>query len=680
MTHPMKPAQIAIGNLVDHPANVRAKDTQCSQGENIAHLASSIHALGLIQPILVQEIDGGYGVLAGKRRAAALASLVADKSIKGFSNKTKVDVRVIAKDCDVTTALSLAENITQEPMGAIEQFEAYARMMEVDGQTPESIALTFGTTQKAVKERLRIGLVHPDIRDAARRKEVTLDVLKAFANHPSQSVQLEVYSALNKEGNRPQVWSVNQALKTRGLQVGDPLGALVREEYEARGGEILRDLIDEHSVMEDMALIETILREKLLEAAEADRAALGFAWADTMVMEDHAVLAKYARVYPQSVDLDEATEELIASLEDKVEALEAEMERDDISDEAYDEKDTLRDQIWEQIRDLQEAYTKDDLASAGVIAVWARDEIQLRRGLVKPAETSQSIDADGGPISDDTDGAGPSSKNAADDAETTSNDKIEYSVALRNDLRVERAMALGAAVAQNPEAATDLALFMIAAEVFCHRKPTYAFNMSFSKEYRSHAKMDEIDETSLEQMATIADDLDLSWAADELNYSAQFEAFRRLDAAEKAKLVAYAMGSATRDCSARNLIGDPLMHGFELEVMPDIRAHWTPNAALFNRFKKAWLLQILSKDLGLANEAVQLSGKAKKEIVAFMDKLFAEPFATLNEQQLEAVATWCPPEMQTTQEDNSGDEQVEDARGDTEGATGEDEPEIQMAA
>ena len=38
------------------------------------------------------------------------------------------------------------------------------------------------------------------------------------------------------------------------------------------------------------------------------------------------------------------------------------------------------------------------------------------------------------------------------------------------------------------------------------------------------------------------------------------------------------------------------MHDFEIEIMPDIRAHWTPNATLFNRFKKAWLLKILGED------------------------------------------------------------------------------------
>jgi ParB family chromosome partitioning protein len=90
------------------------------------------------------------------------------------------------------------------------------------------------------------------------------------------------------------------------------------------------------------------------------------------------------------------------------------------------------------------------------------------------------------------------------------------------------------------------------------------------------------------------------------------------------------------------------MHDFEIEVMPDIRAHWRPNAALFNRFKKAWLLKILGEEQGLAQEAVTLASSTKKEVVSFCDKLFAEPFATLTEAQRAAVAARCPPMMQTS--------------------------------
>ena len=58
-------------------------------------------------------------------------------------------------------------------------------------------------------------------------------------------------------------------------------------------------------------------------------------------------------------------------------------------------------------------------------------------------------------------------------------------------------------------------------------------------------------------------------------------------------------------------------------------------------------LKILGEDLGLAQEAVTLASSSKKEIVAFCDKLFAEPFATLTDAQRAAVAAWCPPMMQT---------------------------------
>ena len=199
MTQAFKPVSVNIGDLVLHPANVRAKSPETYASENITHLKASIAVLGLLQPLLVQKIKGKFGVLAGGRRRAALQGLVKDKSAKSFTKNTKIDCRLVPHDCDVTTALSLAENITQVPMNAIDEFEAFARMMEVDGQTPETIAKTFGTTIAAVKGRLRYGLIHPDIRDAARAKSITLDTMKAFADHPSQEVQKEVFEALTKE-------------------------------------------------------------------------------------------------------------------------------------------------------------------------------------------------------------------------------------------------------------------------------------------------------------------------------------------------------------------------------------------------------------------------------------------------------------------------------------------------
>jgi len=636
MTHALKSISVAIGDLTSHPANVRSNSPETYETEAIAHLTASIGVLGIIQPLLVQKIDGKFGVLAGGRRRAALNELVADKTATGFTKKTKIDCRLVPDNCDVTTSLSLAENITQAPMNAIDEFEAFARMMEVDGQSPETIAKTFGTTVAAVKGRLRYGLIHPDIRAAARAKTITLDTMKAFADHPSQAVQLEVYEALTSDDSYVQAYTVRQTLKTRGVQVSDDIGAFVREEYEARGGPIAADLLEEHSVLEDIALVEVIMVEKLAAAAEEARAQMGFAWAEALVRYDYGAMAEYSRVYPGPIEPDAAGQKRVDAITEELEKLQLEMEDETLETDAYNALYDRVDALEEEARDLQEAYSTEDLAQGGVIASWSNGKITLHVGLVRPGDkpeaTSQAASAT--VKTNDSDGQGA--------------DAIVYPASLTQDLKTERAMALSAAMTLHPEATLDLTLFKLVTDVLSGISITHAVKVEARKEYRSHAKMDEIDSTSLEQVAEAHDALDLSWADEAKSPADQFAAFRALEAGEKAKLVAYATASTTQSCFARSAQSDSLMHDLEIEVMPDIRAHWTPNAALFNRFKKAWLLKILGEKLGLAQEAVSLASMSKKEIVAFCDKLFAEPFATLTEAQQRAVAAWCPPMMQTT--------------------------------
>ena len=649
MTASFKPVAVAIGDLAAHPANVRSNSPETYDPDNIAHLKASIAVLGLLQPLLVQKIEGKYAVLAGGRRRAALKELVADKSAKGFATKTKVECRLVPENCDVTTALSLAENITQAPMGPIDEFEAFARMMEVDGQTPETIAKTFGTTIATVKGRLRYGLIHPDIRAAARAKTITLDTMKAFADHPSQEVQKDVFEALTREDNYLQAYTVRQALKSRGVQVSDDIGAFVRADYEARGGAIAADLLDEHSVLEDAALVETILIEKLKAAAEEERAKLGFAWSEAVLRYDYAAMAEYGRVYPGPIEPDATAKARLQEITTLLETLQAEMEDEGLTNDAYNALYERVDALEEEERDLQEAYSAEDLARAGVIASWSAGKVTLHPGLVRPEDKPEAPGTSAGKADGKTEA----------DAGT-----ITYPASLSEDLKTERAMALGAAMAMHPEATLDLTLFKLVCDVLCGGMGvTHAIKIDAHKEYRTHAKMDEIDGTSLDQVAAAHDALDLTWADESRSPADQFRAFRALNPGEKAKLVAYATASTTQPCFARDLQGDSLMHAFEIEVMPDIRAHWTPNAALFNRFKKAWLLKILGEELGLAQEAVTLATSSKKEIVAFCDKLFAEPFATLTEAQHAAVAAWCPPLMQTaggTMEDALDPEPQED--------------------
>lgn len=652
MTNQMTSQQIEIGKLAQHPANVRAKSVEAYESENIAHLKASIATLGLIQPLVVQKIGSTYGVLGGGRRRAALQELAADKAQKGFTAKTKVECRVVPADCDVTTAISLAENITQAPMSPIDQFEAFARMLETDDQSVASIAMTFGTSETAVKERLRYGLIHPTIREAVRVKEITLDAMKAFADHPSPDVQLEVFEALTQDGARPHAHQIKTTLRARGIQVGDALGAFIHEDYKAKGGAIAADLIEEHSVLEDMDLAKEVLIVKLQAVAEAERVRLGFAWADAATEHDYQMFASYGRIYPAPIEPDAAGQARIDEIAKLVSALEDRQSADGINqdeaDEIYDEIDTLS----EEADALQTGYLPDDAENAGVFATWNHNHVHLTVGLIRPTDQA----AGEATSSDAADGAldGPAKSDA-----------ITYSAALSSDLQTERAIALGAALASQPETATDFALFKVVSDVLCTGIRTYAVDLSVSAQHRTHAKMDEIDPTAQEQMEAIRERLDMSWANEARSPAEQFAKFRALEASKKSALVAFAMGLTVKPCFARNRNAETLMYDLEAEIMPDIRAHWCPNAALFGRFKKAQLLHMLNADLGLTQEALNLASSSKNDIVTFCDQLFAEPFATLTAAQLTAVTAWCPPGMQTAAsiaegEDSDVDEHVED--------------------
>lgn len=634
MSNAMTAKSIALKDLSLHPRNVRAKSPETYEADNIVHLMASIAAVGLIQPLVIQKLKTGYGVLAGGRRLAALKALVEAEDTSNHAVKvtasTKIDCREVPADCDLATTISLVENLTQAAMSPIDEFEAFAAMMELDGQTPQTIALTFGTTIAAVQERLRYGRVHEDIRAAVRAKALTLDAMKAFGDHPCQDAQLEIYKALTAEDDRPGAWQVRKAIKERGLQASDSMGRFILEEYRAADGAIASDLLGDTAILEDMDLVGMLLEAKLAAIAEEERVKGGFAWAETMVEHDWQAVQKYGRIYPGPVDLDEATQARVDAIAQEVAKLEETADDEALSEEEHDA-------IWEKIEALgdeadalQTAYDPEQLKTAGVIVSW-QNGVTVSKGLVRPEDRK------------DAKGKGTGASQDADPS------VITYAASLEADLKTERGMALGVALASSPETATDLAMFKLVCDVILSGSSvTSAFDVRASTEYPTHAKIDEIDQTANQVMEELCADLSLDWADEGRSTVEMFAGFRALEPAEKAKLVAYAVGKTTKPCFTRKGRFEALMGAIEAEVMPDVRAYWRPNAAFFARLKKAQLIGI-STDLGLTQEAVNLASSTKREVYEFLDALFSEPFATLTAEQRAAVAAWCPPGMQTAE-------------------------------
>ena len=110
--------------------------------------------------------------------------LAGDKSARGFSKTMKVACREMAPEDTAVATVSYSENALQLPMDALERYEAFAAMRDQDGASVDGVARAFGITERQVKEALRLGNIHADIRAAYRAGEITLETLKAFDAHP----------------------------------------------------------------------------------------------------------------------------------------------------------------------------------------------------------------------------------------------------------------------------------------------------------------------------------------------------------------------------------------------------------------------------------------------------------------------------------------------------------------
>ena len=133
---------IPVGALAPHPQQPRRRFDDAALDE----LAASIAEKGILQPIVVRPHGHGYQIVAGERRwrAAQRARLH--------------EVPVVVRDFDdaETLQIALVENIQREDLNAIEEAEAYHRLIGEFGHTQEVLAKIVHKSRSHVANLLRL--------------------------------------------------------------------------------------------------------------------------------------------------------------------------------------------------------------------------------------------------------------------------------------------------------------------------------------------------------------------------------------------------------------------------------------------------------------------------------------------------------------------------------------------
>ena len=179
--------EIALNQIEPNPNQPRHEFDQ----EALDELATSIHELGIIQPITLRQVaDDRYQIIAGERRwrASQLAGL---ETIPAYI-RTVNDENVME--------LALVENLQRQDLNAIEIALAYEHLLEGSGMTQERIGERVGKSRTAITNYLRLLKLPAQVQMSLQKKELDMGHARALLSLESPTQQIKLFKDIIKNG------------------------------------------------------------------------------------------------------------------------------------------------------------------------------------------------------------------------------------------------------------------------------------------------------------------------------------------------------------------------------------------------------------------------------------------------------------------------------------------------
>ena len=150
--------------------------------EELQSLADSIAEHGVVQPLTVREVGGGYyQIIAGERRwrASRLAGL------------REIPAVVIEADDKKTMELALIENLQRQDLNPVEEAQGYQTLMTEYGMTQEETAKRVGKSRPAVANALRLMSLCPEVLELVKAGKLSAGHARAVLSLKEAKKQQE---------------------------------------------------------------------------------------------------------------------------------------------------------------------------------------------------------------------------------------------------------------------------------------------------------------------------------------------------------------------------------------------------------------------------------------------------------------------------------------------------------
>ncbi len=183
-------------------------------------LASSIREHGVFQPIIVKKSIKGYEIIAGERRvkASRLAGLETIPAIIRDFNDTEM------------MEIALLENLQRENLNAIEEANAYLKIMEAKNLTHDELAKVLGKSQSYVTNMIGLLRLPEEVKDMLVNGKISM-------THARILSKISDYDTIISLANR----IINEGLSVREVEElakGDNISKVVKVERKVKESDL----------------------------------------------------------------------------------------------------------------------------------------------------------------------------------------------------------------------------------------------------------------------------------------------------------------------------------------------------------------------------------------------------------------------------------------------------------
>ncbi|NQT49786.1 ParB/RepB/Spo0J family partition protein [Candidatus Kuenenbacteria bacterium] len=146
----------------------------------LEELIESIKVHGIIQPLIVTRVEGGYQLIAGERRL---------RSAKVIGLET-VPVIVRKAEEQEKFELALIENVQRKDLNVLEKAIAYQRLIDEFGMSQEEVGQKLGISRSSVANTIRMLFLAKSVQDAIIEGKITEGHAKVLAGLEEEKEQL----------------------------------------------------------------------------------------------------------------------------------------------------------------------------------------------------------------------------------------------------------------------------------------------------------------------------------------------------------------------------------------------------------------------------------------------------------------------------------------------------------